>query len=201
MTPRNERTKILRKIVFLMCALLCIVAVIVAMKVSPIHRPRLIQIILPQHPTRPYGMAPVAWNAYLRACKQAKIHPIRIGQTVGDHPRSVGYHKRDGVLRIGGQNVDYTATVDLGTWDLKPAQINAFVDALSDQGFAAFYRHKGKWKGGEHIHAIYAFLPMKPQLQIQVKEFLRERRRKGKSPKWRAKLKSQESKLKHWMVW
>lgn len=151
--------------------------------------------------TRPYGMAPVAWNAYLRACQQAKIHPNRIGQTIGDHPRSVGYHKRDGVLRSEGQSVDYTTAIDLGTWDLTPAQINAFVNALSDQGFAAFYRHKGKWKGGEHIHAIYAFLPMKPQLQIQVKEFLREKRREGKSPKWRAKLKSQETKLKHWMIW
>ena len=157
--------------------------------------------ILNQRPTRPYGMAPVAWNAYLRACRQAKIHPLRVGQTIGNHPRSVGYHKRDGVLRVGKERVDYSAAVDLGTWDLTPAQINSFVDALADQGFAAFYRHKGKWKGGEHIHAIYAFLPMKPQLQLQVKEFLQSRKREGKSPKWRAKLKQQESKLKHWMVW
>lgn len=157
--------------------------------------------IIPQRLTRPYGMAPVAWNAFLRACQATKIHPNRIGQTIGDHQRSVGYHKRDGVLRVGKEKIDYTTAVDLGTWDLKPAQINAFVEALTAQGFAAFYRHKGKWKGNEHIHAIYTFLPMKPQLQVQVREFLRDRRRAGKSPKWRAKLRSQESKLKHWMIW
>ena len=151
--------------------------------------------------TRPYGMAPVAWKAYLRACKQARIHPYRLGQTIGNHPRSVGYHKRDGVLRYGKQRIDYCAAVDLGTWDLPEPKIHQFVDALAAQGFAAWYRSGPKWKNGEHIHAIYAFLPMKPQLQGQLRHFLRERRRAGRSPKWRAKLRSQENKLKHWMVW
>jgi len=188
------------------CIVIGLIAVIAATGILLASRTRWYQSVpLPQiissRPTRPYGMAPVAWNAYLRACRQSKIHPIRVGQTIGNHPRSVGYHKRDGVLRMGKERVDYTAAIDLGTWDLTPAQINAFVDALADQGFAAFYRHKGKWKGAEHIHAIYAFLPMKPQLQSQLSEFLRERRRAGKSPKWRGKLKAQESKLKHWMVW
>lgn len=50
----------------------------------------------------------------------------------------------------------------------------ACVGAL--QGFAAFYRHEGKWKGREHIHAIYALLPMKRQLRGQVREFLAMRR-------------------------
>jgi hypothetical protein len=158
-------------------------------------------VLVPRHPTRPYGMAPVAWQAFLRACNSAHIHPYRIGQTIGDSPYSVGYHKRDGVLTYHGQKLDYTAAVDLGTWDLSPAQIKVFLEALTAQGFAAFYRHEGKWKDHKHIHAIYAFLPMKPQLQLQVGEFLRERLRNGKSPKWRAKLKSQEAKLKQWVVW
>jgi hypothetical protein len=158
-------------------------------------------VLVPRHPTRPYGMAPVAWQAYLRACNNAGIHPFRVGQTIGDSPYSVGYHKRDGVLMRHGQKIDYTAAVDLGIWDLPPRKINAFVEALAAQGFAAFYRHQGKWKNRRHIHAIYAFLPMKPQLQVQVGEFLRERRRTGKSPAWRNKLKAQEAKLRHWMVW
>jgi hypothetical protein len=191
-----------RQLIFSILALLLIgVAIVGAWKVLPVARPRFVQKLLPQRATRPYGMAPVAWQAYLRACDHAGIHPFRVGQTIGDDPRSVGYHKRDGVLRAGKEKFDYTAAVDLGTQDLSPQKINAFVEALASQGFAAFYRHKGKWKGGEHIHAIYAFLPMKPQLQIQVGEFLRERRRAGKSPKWRAKLRAQETKLKHWMVW
>lgn len=162
--------------------------------------PNLPPQIAPLKMTRPPGMAPVAWQAYLRACQSAKIHPLRIGQTIGDHPRSVGYHKRDGVLRVAGEKIEYTAAVDLGTLDLTPAQIERFVDALATQGFAAFYRHKGKWKGNEHIHAIYAFLPMKPQLQIQVGEFLRERRKAGRRPQWEKKLKKQNKKLRHWML-
>ena len=150
--------------------------------------------------TRSYVMAPVAWQAYLRACQQAKLHPFRVGQTIGDHPLSAGYHKRDGVLHVNGQKVDYCTAVDLGTWGLSPRQINAFQEALVAQGFAAFYRHEGKWKGKEHIHAIYAFLPMKPQLQIQLADFLRERRRSGQRVRWEKKLRRQRRKLRHWML-
>ena len=151
-------------------------------------------------PTRPYGMAPVAWQAYLRACHAAKIHPRRVGQTIGDSPRSVGYHKRDGTVTVEREKIDYTAAVDLGTWDLTPTQIERFLDALAAQGFAAFYRHKGKWKKHQHIHAIYAFLPMKPQLQIQVREFLQQREKTGKKVHWEKKLKRQRRKLRLWAL-
>lgn len=154
----------------------------------------------PVRAERPYGMAPVAWQAYLRACHQAKIHPFRIGQTIGDAPASVGYHKRDGFLNVRGEKIPYTAAVDLGQSDLSPAKTQAFVDALASQGFAAFYRHTGKWRGHEHIHAIYAFLPMKPQLQLQVAEFLQSRRQAGRRVKWERKLRRQNEKLRHWML-
>ncbi len=156
--------------------------------------------VLPQRLSRPYGMAPIAWQAFLRACKAAKIHPNRIGQTIGDSPRSVGYHKRDGVLPRGQDEIDYTAAVDLGTRDLTPAQISDFIDALAAQGFASFYRHEGKWERHKHIHAIYVFLPMKPQLQIQVGEFLRARRKAKKPVQWEKKLRQQNKKLRHWML-
>jgi len=58
----------------------------------------------PRRMRRPYGMAPLAFGGYIRACTNAGIHPFRIGQTIGDHPRSVGYHKRD-----GGAIVDFFA--------------------------------------------------------------------------------------------
>lgn len=128
----------------------------------------------------------------MRACNNAGIHPWRIGQTLGDHPRSVGYHKRDGVAMLRGQRIEYSAAVDLGTWDLDEARIKRFLEALAQQGFAAFYRSGGKWKGNEHIHAIYALLPMKVQLRGQVRQYLRERRIQGKPRlKWEPKLRRQ----------
>ena len=71
--------------------------------------------------------------------------------------------------------------------------------ALSRQGFAPFYRRGPKWKDGEHIHAIYALLPMKPQLRGQVNEFLRARRRRGLPRlKWEKKLAKVR---RRWMQW
>ncbi len=188
-------------------SLLCLIFLALCIGGFVLYRNRLSGLPLPENvvkiiprPTRPYGMAPVAWQAYLRACHAAKIHPWRVGQTIGNHPRSVGYHKRDGMVTVSGEKIDYTTAVDLGTWDLTPAQIERFVDALATQGFAAFYRHKGKWKGNEHIHAIYAFLPMKPQLQIQLREFLQYRRKIGKRAPWEKKLKRQRRKLRLWAL-
>ena len=136
---------------------------------------------LPQPPlTRPYGMAPAAFDGFVRACYRAHIHPRRISQTIGDHPLSVGYHHRDGTIEYQGKALDYTAAVDIGTQDLTRPQIDNFLEELARQGFAAFYREKGKWKGGEHIHAIYAPLQMKPQLRGQLEEWARKRWRQKK---------------------
>ena len=135
---------------------------------APLPQPRLM---------RPYGMAPAAFDALLRACVRAHIQPHRIGQTIGDNPLSVGYHKRDGALKVRGQKLDYTAAVDLGCTDLTPAQTDRFMEELARQGFAAFHRYQGKWKWHEHIHAIYAPLPMKPQLRGQVRQWAAQRQR------------------------
>ncbi|HVF84352.1 MAG TPA: hypothetical protein VM821_00110 [Abditibacteriaceae bacterium] len=136
-------------------------------------------------PTRPYGMTPQAFAAFLRACKRVGIHPYRIGQTIGEHPRSVGYHRRDDTLVINGTKIDYCAAVDLGAQDITEAHIQWFLSALTREGFACWYRSGPRWKGGEHIHAIYGALKMKPQLEEQVRDFLRQRRRKGQATlKW-----------------
>ncbi len=145
--------------------------------VTPFHMVR----VLPPPPfSRPYGMAPAAFDGFKRACYRAKVQPRRIGQTIGDHPRSVGYHHRDGTVKYRGHRLDYTAAVDIGTQDLTRAQINKLLEELARQGFAAFYREGEKWKGGEHIHAIYAPLKMKPQLRGQLQEWARKRRRENK---------------------
>jgi hypothetical protein len=142
----------------------------------------------PRHLARPYGMAPVAWQAFLRACREAKIHPDRIGQTIGDDERSVGYHHRDGVVVSDGQRIDYCAALDIGVPDLDAGRRDLFLRCLYKQGFAAWYRSGPNWKNDEHIHAIYAFLGMKPQLREQVHQFLRERREAGRPPRWEIKL-------------
>jgi hypothetical protein len=134
------------------------------------------------HLRRPYGMAPAAFAAYTRSCKDAEIHPYRIGQTIGDAKLSAGYHKRDGVLKIDGQSLDYTAAIDLAVFDLDRPSIHRFLHALTRRGYACWYREKGHWRGHEHIHAIYAALPMKKQLRGQVREFVRDRRSDGVKP-------------------
>lgn len=104
-----------------------------------------------------------------------RIGPFsRITQTIGNDPRSFGYHHRDGVLLVGGRRVDYCAAVDLATFDLSRPQINRLLVQLTRHQFAAWYRAGGKWRGDEHIHAIYTRLPMKAQLRRQVREFARE---------------------------
>jgi hypothetical protein len=141
------------------------------------------------HLTRPYGMAPVAFDAFIRACCRAGVSADRLTQTIGEHPLSKGYHKRDGVLRIKGQKIEYCAATDIHVFGLDDAQIARLSDALAQQGFACWYRHGGKWTGGEHIHAVYALLPMKPQLRGQVRQFLAERRAAQAKPlAWEKKL-------------
>lgn len=164
-------------------ALLAIVFISAAwlLSLNGIVLPFRLPAVLPLPPfARPYGMAPAAFDGFKRACTGAKVQPRRIGQTIGDNPRSVGYHYRDGTVKYRGEKLDYTAAVDIGTQDLTRAQIDRLLEELARQGFAAFYREKGKWKGGEHIHAIYAPLQMKPQLRGQLGEWAAKRHRQQK---------------------
>ena len=132
--------------------------------------------------SQPNGMAPQAFRAYLHACHAAKINPRRVTQTIGDFPLSFGYHFRDGTLTQNGERMDYCAATDVHVIGLNEKQIERWTRELGRNGFAAWYRHGGKWKGGEHIHAVYAFVPMKSQLKRQVKLFLREEK-----PHWAKK--------------
>ena len=134
-------------------------------------------------------MVPVAFAAFIQACHAAKVHPFRIGQTLGDHPRSKGYHLRDGV--VNGE--PYCAAVDLGVDDLTPHKRAEFLEALARVGFAAWFRTGPRWKNAEHVHAVYAGLPMKSQLQSQVQLWNRERRHSG-----RPKLRWQKSWRRFW---
>lgn len=100
----------------------------------------------------------------------------RIGQTIGNHPRSAGYHLADGTYTLKGKKYPYCAAVDLGVNDLNRKQINRFLTNLARHHFAAWYREGPKWKYGEHIHAIYTRVAMKAQLRRQVRQFRRRHR-------------------------
>lgn len=124
---------------------------------------------------RPYGMAPAAFDAYIRACFHADISPDRITQTIGRAAASAGVHHRDGILFEGARPVPYCAAVDISTRDLSRVQIRSLLHQLATQGFAAWYRHTGSFASNRHIHAIFAGLKMKRELQRQVLAFLNDR--------------------------
>ncbi len=95
-----------------------------------------------------------------------------ITQTLGNAAASAGYHARDGV--VNGR--DYCAAVDLHSRGLSTEQIRALLARLGVHGFAAWYREPGSdgWPADEaaHIHAVFVGVPMKPELQSQVRDFL-----------------------------
>ncbi len=137
-----------------------------------------------RHFRRPYGMTQVAFRSYVQACNAAQVQPRRISQTVGNNPRSHGYHLRDGILH----SEPYCAAVDLGVRDLSQHKRAELLEALARCGFAAWYRSGPKWEGDEHVHAIYAGLPMKAQLKEQVRLWLRERRQsRRRTLRWQRK--------------
>lgn len=167
------------------CALLIIASIGVFVGVWGWKSWRVGAILPPPIPfrrfTRPYGMAPVAFKAFVQACNAAKVSPLRISQTLGNNPRSKGYHLQDGT--IGGK--PYSAAVDLGVNDLTPAKRGELLEALARCGFAAWYRSGPRWKNAEHVHAVYAGLPMKSQLQEQVRVWNRQQRQGGrKARRW-----------------
>ncbi len=98
-----------------------------------------------------------------------------ISQTIGNAAASAGYHARDGMA--GGE--PYCAAVDIRTRGLSNRQIRALLDRLAENGFAGWYRQPGHdgWPADEapHIHAIFAGVRMKAELQGQMRDFFRGR--------------------------
>jgi hypothetical protein len=126
-----------------------------------------------------------ALMALTDANEQSNLAP-RIVQTLGDAKDSGGFHLRDGSYLNGlvKRNVDYCAAIDFSVIQkarrisdqagitMDAGHIKWFLHILSLNGFVAWYRRKSQGFAGEHIHAIYVGVPMKPQLQRQVKDYL-----------------------------
>jgi hypothetical protein len=128
------------------------------------------------------GMAPSAFESYVNSSKMAgvklSVHPkLRLVQTMGTAVKaSAGYHARDGYVTYNGKRIAYCAAFDSSVTWLEIGEIKAWLNAMAWFGIAAWYR---PWttngKPNFHIHGIYAGLPMKPQLDRQVADFLNDR--------------------------
>jgi hypothetical protein len=104
------------------------------------------------------GLDPVASDAL----RKAGFSEDDVSQGLGNAPASKGTH-------LAEPGSKYTAAVDLRTSGKSKQEINAMVERLRAQGFAAWYRD---WSGNEHIHAVYAGIPLKDSLQSQVQSFM-----------------------------
>lgn len=131
---------------------------------------------------RPRGMAPSAFDAFIRACFYAGVNPEstsegtkRVVQTIGAAKASAGTHAQDGTVTVNGQTIAYSAAVDISVRGLAVPTIKKFLQELAKQGFVAWYRHTGSFAQNRHVHAVFAGLPMKKMLQAQVVDFLNDR--------------------------
>lgn len=110
------------------------------------------------------GLDPVASDALRRAGLSA----ADVSQGLGHARASKGTHEHE-------PGSSYTAAVDIRTGGKSQAEIKSTLEKLWAQGFAAWYRSGPKWSGNEHIHAVYAGVPMKDMLESQVSDFINGR--------------------------
>lgn len=111
------------------------------------------------------------------ALHKAGVGVERVGQTIGQAAASAGTHAADGYyLDVHGAKQPYCCATDIRIRDLSAQQIWDLLGKLSENGFAAFYRHPGfdHWPLAElpHVHAVYAGAPMKHLLRSQVHDYL-----------------------------
>ena len=130
-------------------------------------------------------MHPKAQAAFDAACQEADLRPV-ITQTLGNAPDSKGVHAKDGAYLKAGKWHDYCAALDISVNQLAvklstgekikmgEKQIKWFLFCLAKHGFVAWYRYQ-KAFATKHIHAIYVAVQMKPALESQVVDFLKDK--------------------------
>lgn len=104
------------------------------------------------------GLDPLASDALRRAGLSASD----VTQGLGHAAASKGTHEAEPGSR-------HTGSVDIRTSGRSTAEIKKIVHRLRAQGFAAWYRN---WPGNQHIHAVYAGIPLKGSTSSQVQAFL-----------------------------
>ena len=104
------------------------------------------------------------------------VAPERVTQGIGLFPASAGIHSADGEA----QGRPYCAAFDLSVSDLTPAQTRVLLGRLRGAGFACWWRipgvsfplsTAGGVEAGPHIHGIDPFVPHKPRLEAQIREY------------------------------
>ena len=117
------------------------------------------------NPAKPAGLHPEAFSRL-----QTLELSHRITQGINHTVARGNVHDTD--ITIAGK--PYTAAVDISVRCLNQQQIKTLLGALSDSGFAGWYRTPGKdgWSGPPHIHAIWAGSPLKQVLRSQVEDWL-----------------------------
>lgn len=131
-------------------------------------------------PNRPKGMPVVAWEAYQIACDAAEIDittrdDARVVQALGYAEKSKGFHAPDpGVGGSGAINHEkYTGAMDCSIKGLSDTRIATWIDEMARAGIAAFFRNPDDpvWRGNGHIHGMYCGVPLKDELDSQVRDF------------------------------
>jgi len=109
------------------------------------------------------------------ALRKINVPAHRIIQTIGNAAASSGFHLPDGT--VNGK--PYTTAVDLSTRGLSNKEVKRLLENLGTVGFAAWFRNPGQdgWPSSEaeHIHAVYAGVPMKDVLDNQVRDYLHQK--------------------------
>ena len=105
------------------------------------------------------------------------ITPERVTQGLGFAPSSAGIHGTDGI--VGGH--PYCAAFDLSVSDLTPQQTRSLLGKLRSVGFVCWWRVPGVSfpvttangiEAGPHIHGIDPFVPHKPRLEMQIRDYV-----------------------------
>jgi len=94
----------------------------------------------------------------------------RITNGLNQRNESWNYHKKD----FSHKGISYSAAVDISIRCLDDEQIKYLLGELALRGFASWLRRKNEdgWNSSDHIHAVWVYAKLKPQLYNQVNNWL-----------------------------
>jgi hypothetical protein len=105
------------------------------------------------------------------------VTPERVAQGLGLALASAGIHGVDGYVN----HRPYCAAFDLAVSDLSPPQTRTLLHTLRGAGLVCWWRipgvsfpmtTRGGIETGPHIHGIDPFVPHKPRLERQIRDYL-----------------------------
>ena len=152
-----------------LAAVLCLLLVLP----KPVRPPK------PVQPPVPIGLRPFdTLHPHTQAVLlRLGIAPERVAQGLGAFPASAGIHGADGTVH----GRPYCAAFDLAVSDLTPAQTRILLGKLRGAGMACWWRvpgvsfpltTTGGAEAGAHIHGVDPFVPHKPRLEQQIRDYV-----------------------------